>query len=222
MRLSRYHSLIVVAGSLLLSGCFRPWTYPGYGYGYGSPAYGGYQGYQGYGGYPGIQTLQPGSLYDPATGGSPTFAPGVNSLTPEPANDGVGRGAGDAGGDAAPYNPQGESPSRPVPNPGFDGDLQEPDTGNGIQERKLDLDRAPGSTRLQQVPQAWSNEAIAPAGHDQVAEEPAEIEAPVQMEEPIQRMEAPALDNSVPLTDDSAPEVGEPIEEAPPLMHDAP
>ncbi len=43
MRLSRCHSLIVVAGSLLLSGCFRPWTYPGYGYGYGSPAYGGYQ-----------------------------------------------------------------------------------------------------------------------------------------------------------------------------------
>jgi hypothetical protein len=223
MRLSRCHSLMIVAGSLLLSGCFRPWTNPGYGYGYGSPAYGGYQGYQGYGGYQGIQTLQPGQYYDPATGGTPTFAPGVNSLTPEPANDGGGRGAGDSGGSAPIYNPQGENPSRPVPDPSYDGDLQPPASEDGnIREQKLDLDRAPGGAQLQQVPQSWSNEAIAPAGHDQVAEEPAEIEAPVEMESPTQRMQAPALDNSVPLTDDSETEEGEPIEETPPLMPDAP
>lgn len=219
MRLSRYHSLIVVAGSLLLSGCFRPWTYPGYGYGYGSPAYGGYQGYQGYGGYPGIQTLQPGSLYDPATGGSPTFAPGVNSLTPEPANDGVGRGAGDAGGDAAPYNPQGESPSRPVPS--YDQDLEPPATDGTERELKPDLDRAPGGAQLQQVPRAFSSRDIAPAGHDQMVEGQVEVEAPVEMETSTEPFEAPALDNAAPLIDDPATEE-EASPEAPPLIDPAP
>lgn len=217
MRLSRCHSLIVVAGSLLLSGCFRPWTYPGYGYGYGygSPAYGGYQGYQGYGGYQGIQTLQPGQYYDPATGGTPTFAPGTNGLTPEPATGGSSGGAGDAGGDAAPYNPQGESPSRPVPS--YDQDLEPPATDGTIQERKLDLDRAPEGAQLQQVPRAFSSGDIAPAGHDQVAEGQTEVEAPTEMEAPIERFEAPALDNAAPLIDDPATEE-EASPEAPPLI----
>lgn len=206
MRLSRSNSLVLVAASLMLSGCFRPWTYPGYGYGYpayGSPMYGG--GYQGYGGYQGIQTLQPGQYYDPQTGGTPTFAPATgNGLSPEPATNGGSGGTGD-GGDATPYNPgAGGNPTRPVPMYNENGSgLQPPETeGDQIRENKLDLDSAPNGAQLRRVPSSqWANEPITPAGHEQLAHEPSEIEQG--------EMEAPTTDDAVPLSlEGSEPEPG--------------
>jgi hypothetical protein len=213
MRLSRWNSLVIVAGLLLLSGCFRPWTSPGYGYGYGatpygSPAYGGYQGYQGYGGYQGIQTLQPGQYYDPLTGGTPTFAPGTsNGLTPEPSPAGGGGGAGDSGGNAPDYNPQGESPaSRPVPMyPENGAGLQPPATEGQGHDLKPDMDAAPGSTQLRQAPSgSWANDPISPVAHEEAASEPA-------------AMEAPAIEGALPLNDEPTTE-GETTAEAPPLL----
>ncbi len=147
MRPNTWGSLRWMAAVLLLSGCFRPIMSPqqGYGYGYGGAYPGGYQG---------TQSLTPGQYY----GGNPTYIQGApNGLQPEadPNNTGTGRGNGTGdgtGGNAPPYNPGTENPTRPVPlydgntpgtNPG--GQFEPPSTDGPIQERKPDLDGASNS-----------------------------------------------------------------------------
>lgn len=146
MRPNTWGSLHWIAAVLLLSGCYRPFMSPQQGYGYGGAAYPGGM-YQG--GYQGIPTQ--GQYYTPGS----TYIQGTpNGLQPEadPNNSGTGggNGTGDGtGGNAPPYNPGTENPTRPVPkdpfygnenNPG--GQFEPPASEGPVQERKIDLDGA--------------------------------------------------------------------------------
>lgn len=224
MPLSRWKLLALAISASLLSGCFRPWTYPGAygyggygGYGYGAPSYGGYPVN---GGYQGIQTLTPGQYYDPALGGTPTYAPAtINGIQPEPDSRGSS-GSGD-GGNAPTYSPD-ASPSKPVPEPresplydgsGGAGPLDPPVEG-GVQENKIPLDEAPNGASLER-PRNWAegaSEPIRPAGH---SEEAADSEAmvPPQAAEPAP-LSFEATESAIPAE--------EPSEEAPPLAPGAP
>ena len=213
---------LIAVGLLLLSGCYRPWMQPGYGY--GSPMYGNqYQG--GYGGYQGIQTLTPGQYYDPGSTVPGTYAPASNGLQPTPdsgSGGGTGGGASDGGGDAAPYNPGvGDSPSKPVPNDPFynnneSGDgtgsgLVPPETEGPINRQKLDQDNS-SSQAAPAAAEDWAEPTIEQAsGRSEAA-------APAARTEDIEAKTAEVLETESTEATDTEAHATEVEEEAPPRL----
>jgi hypothetical protein len=188
MRPNTWGSLCWIAAVLLLSGCYRPWMYqqPGYGGAYS-------------GGYTGTQSLPPGQYY----GGNPTYIQGTpNGLQPEadPNNSGTGggNGTGDGtGGNAPPYNPGTENPTRPVPMydgniPGADsgGQFEPPASEGTINENKIDLD---GASNSEPDPAGeWSAEPVLETA-EQTAETAEPAIEPVNSEELESASEVPPL-----------------------------
>ena len=199
MRPNTWGSLRWLAAVLLLSGCYRPFMQPQQGYGYGGAAYPGGM-YQG--GYQGIQTQTPGQYYAPGAGGGTYLQGTPNGLQPEvdPNNTGTGggNGTGDGtGGNAPPYNPGTENPTRPVPTydgdtPGTDpgGQFEPPATEGPILERKIDLD---GASTSEPAPAGeWAAEPTLETA-EQTVETAESVIEPVNREEVEPATEVPPL-----------------------------